>query len=36
VLSVDRDPEYLIELPSGIQILRILASHGNTGGGDRT
>jgi hypothetical protein len=29
---LDRDPEFLIELPRGVQILRILASHGNTGG----
>ena len=29
---LDRDPEFLIELPSGVQILRILASHGNTAG----
>jgi hypothetical protein len=29
---LDRDPEFLIELPSSVQILRILASHGNTGG----
>ena len=29
---LDRDPEFLIELPSGVQILRLLASHGNTGG----
>jgi heme-degrading monooxygenase HmoA len=26
-----RDPEFLIELPSGVQVLRILASHGQTG-----
>ena len=32
ILHVDRDPEFLIELPSGVQILRILTSHGNTGG----
>jgi heme-degrading monooxygenase HmoA len=29
---LDRDPEFLIELPAGVQILRILTSHGNTGG----
>jgi heme-degrading monooxygenase HmoA len=29
---LDRDPELLIELPRGVQILRILASHGHTGG----
>jgi hypothetical protein len=32
VHHLDRDPEFLIELPSEVQILRILASHGNTGG----
>jgi len=26
---LDRDPEFLRELPGGVQILRILASHGN-------
>ena len=26
-----RDPEFLIELPSAAQVLRILASHGQTG-----
>ena len=31
-----RDPEFLIEVPSGVQILRILASHGNTGGNGST
>jgi len=30
---LDRDPEFLIELPTDVQILRILASHGHTGGG---
>ncbi len=29
---LDRDSEFLIELPSAVQILRILVSHGNTGG----
>src|SRR5580765_7509284 len=29
---LDRDPEFLIELPAGVQILRMLACHGNTGG----
>jgi len=29
---LDRDPEFLIELPASVQILRIRASHGNTGG----
>jgi heme-degrading monooxygenase HmoA len=32
VHHLDRDPEFLIELPSAVQILRILASHGNTCG----
>jgi heme-degrading monooxygenase HmoA len=27
-----RDPEFLIELPERVQILKICASHGNTGG----
>jgi heme-degrading monooxygenase HmoA len=27
-----RDKEFLIELPERVQILKILASHGNTGG----
>ena len=29
---LDRDPEFLIELPESVQILRILKSHGNIGG----
>jgi heme-degrading monooxygenase HmoA len=29
---LDRDPEFLIELPHSVQILTILKSHGNTGG----
>jgi len=34
---LDRDAEFLIELPDRVQILTIRASHGNTGGepGDR-
>jgi len=28
---LDRDPEFLIELPEAVQILTILKSHGNTG-----
>ena len=28
---LDRDPEFLIELPNRVQILRIRTSHGNTG-----
>jgi heme-degrading monooxygenase HmoA len=29
---LDRDPEYLIELPRSVQILKIRHSRGNTGG----
>ena len=29
---LERDPEFLIEMPKSVQILRIYASHGNTGG----
>jgi hypothetical protein len=29
---LERDAEFLIELPSGVQILDILASHGRCGG----
>jgi hypothetical protein len=29
---LERDAESLIELPSGVQILNIAATHGNTGG----
>ena len=29
---LDRDPEFLIELPKEVQILRLLTSHGVTGG----
>jgi hypothetical protein len=29
---LERDPEFLIELPEEIQIPKIRASHGNTGG----
>jgi heme-degrading monooxygenase HmoA len=29
---LDRDPEFLIELPQSVQILRIIASSGNCGG----
>ena len=28
---LDRDPEFLIELPKEVQILRLLTSHGRTG-----
>ena len=27
-----RDEEFLIELPESVQILRVMKSHGNTGG----
>jgi heme-degrading monooxygenase HmoA len=30
---LDRDPEFLIELPKSVQILTIIASGGNCGGG---
>jgi heme-degrading monooxygenase HmoA len=30
--NLERDPEFLIELPQRVQILQIRASHGNTGG----
>jgi hypothetical protein len=30
-----RDPEFLIELPERVQILKIRASHGDTGGDSR-
>ena len=29
---LERDAEFLIELPQGVQVLEITASHGNTGG----
>lgn len=29
---LERDPEFLIELPEGVQVLEIVATHGNTGG----
>jgi hypothetical protein len=28
---LDRDPEFLIEMPKSVQILRLLKSHGRTG-----
>jgi len=31
---LDRDAEFLIELPKGVQVLEILTSYGNTGGKD--
>jgi heme-degrading monooxygenase HmoA len=30
---LERDPEFLIELPERVQVLRILASQGDTGSG---
>jgi heme-degrading monooxygenase HmoA len=29
---LERDPEFLLELPEGVQVLQIVASHGETGG----
>jgi len=29
---LERDPEFLIELPTGVQVLQIRAAHGDTGG----
>jgi hypothetical protein len=29
---LERDPEFLIELPDGVQVLEIVAMHGRTGG----
>ena len=31
---LERDPEFLIKLPEAVQIIRLLTSHGNTGGED--
>jgi hypothetical protein len=31
---LERDPEFLIELPSEVQILDIVCTHGQTGGGE--
>lgn len=30
---LERDPEFLIELPEGVQVLRLVAAAGRTGGG---
>jgi heme-degrading monooxygenase HmoA len=30
---LDRDPEFLVELPSGVQVLEIRAAYGDTAGG---
>ena len=32
VHHLERDPEFLIEMPKSVQILRIIASSGNCGG----
>lgn len=32
VHHLDRDPEFLLELPERVEILKIRVSHGNTGG----
>ncbi|WGF90504.1 hypothetical protein [Marinivivus vitaminiproducens] len=32
VHHLERDPEFLIELPASVQVLHIKASHGDTGG----
>jgi heme-degrading monooxygenase HmoA len=32
---LDRDPEFLIELPQSVQVLEIIASSGNCGGDQR-
>jgi hypothetical protein len=32
---LDRDAEFLVELPTGVQVLDIRATHGDTGGGGR-
>jgi hypothetical protein len=29
---LDRDPEFLVELPQGVQVLEIVTSHGQCGG----
>jgi hypothetical protein len=29
---LERDAEFLVELPSGVQVRDIVASHGDTGG----
>ena len=31
---LERDPEFLIELPDAVQVLDLVASHGRTGGSD--
>ena len=30
---LERDPEFLVELPEGVQVLKIIACAGQTGGG---
>jgi hypothetical protein len=32
---LERDAEFLIELPNEVQVLDVVASHGQTGGSDR-
>jgi heme-degrading monooxygenase HmoA len=32
---LDRDPEFLIELPDRVQVLQIRHSHGDIGGGEK-
>jgi hypothetical protein len=32
---LERDPEFLIELPQGVQILEIVSCYGQTGGADK-
>jgi heme-degrading monooxygenase HmoA len=32
---LDRDAEFLVELPKAVQVLRLLTGHGNTGSSDR-
>ncbi|MCT7374556.1 antibiotic biosynthesis monooxygenase family protein [Chelativorans salis] len=34
IRHLERDPEFLIDLPQHVQTLRIIVSHGDTGGGD--
>ena len=29
---LERDPDFLLEMPQGVQVLRIVAAHGRTGG----
>jgi hypothetical protein len=36
VHHLERDREFLVELPREVQVLRLLKSHGRTTGGDRS